>query len=550
MQSSALSPNTDAQGWLKGRGGLWQFLAPGAILCVPLLTYAVFLRYPLLTPSFLLAVSALLLVGAAVGLVILLRFRVLAPLLLPLLIFLAVDLQMGVDGLLALRRGEGLTLFVWLSQWPLIALIIAFSILSLSVLAAGRNAAQVIVVVCAAMMLSTLFFGQRLPATAQPAATAESAFTEGATTRDLPPVVYIVFDEHAGLGGLPPDIPETAAMAEGLAQFYEAAGFRRYDGVLARYGVTLFSISDLLAQRAQSDFGSLADPHRNQHALESNRLFDLLAKRGYRIEVFQSDYFDFCATGGAALATCKVFQRSNVADIRATDLNAFQRAEVLLVTFASRSLTYQTLYRLIMASAAAVPPQKPTRQRFRLGTTPNFGAIPSLTVLDEITANLKNAPRGVLYFAHLLIPHRSYLLDETCAVAWPLSRWHLGFETLAADFNTPESRRAGYAAYSAQMACLYRKLAALMAAVETTPGLEDAIIILQGDHGSRLSLTQNPDFENPDLTPRERLDAFSALFAVRAPVVLPGVDRRRLSLRDVLSETIDKLWPDAPKNDP
>ena len=538
MQTPALSRDSAGSGMVGTRDGFWQLVAPGAILSVPFFTYAVYLRYPLLSLEFLAALGFLFLLGGLCGLLIVLRPRILAPVVLPLIVFLAADLQLGVEGLLAVLRGDSLPFLAQFGKGALIVAFGAFALMSLLIMLAGRKTPQIIFAVSTAMVLSTLFFGQRLPEIGPPPAQQAVSARE-----DLPAVIYLIFDEHGGLAGMPPEYPETAAMAESLKRFYDTTGFRRFENAMARYDETLFSISDLLAEEAPTDFGSLADPHKKQHALESNRLFGLLAELGYQLKVYQSDFFDFCSNGGSQVESCHIYQRSNVVDIRATDLDALQRAQVLLLTFASRSLTYQTLYRILMASAAAESPQTPPRQRFRLGATPNFGVIPSLEVLDDIAAALKENPRGVAYFAHLLTPHRTFLLDETCAVSWPLTHWHLGYEPLADDFNSPESRRAGYYAYNMQLACLYEKLTVLLETIDATPGLEDAIVVFQGDHGTRISKKRSPASDDPDLTEQERLDSFSALFAVRAPSIRPGIDKRQLALRDILTETIEALWP-------
>jgi hypothetical protein len=517
---------------------LCQLVTPGLILVLPLVNYCVFLGYPWTSPEFLLANAAAMLLGGLAGLLILLRPGSLAPILYPVLILLSLDLQFGIEGLIGVIGGTNAKAGAVLSTWPLLSILGAFIAVSLLVKLAGEKASTILFAIFAVMAISTPLVGERLDAASK--TVAPVALTP---ERDLPPIVYLVLDEHGGLSGLPREYPETAAMAATLERFYEAAGFRLYMNAFSQYYETLFSLSDILAIEPPTDFGDLHDTNKDHYVLESNRLFAALAARGYRLRVYQSDYFDFCQTSRASIAGCKTYQRSNVVDIRKTGLGAMERTMVLLTTFASRSLTYQTLYRLVYASAAQEAPATPPTQRFRLGASPNFGAIPSLQAIDEITASLSHNPRGVAYFAHLLIPHRTFLLDKDCEVSWPMERWHLGFEAIAERFNNHESRRAGYYAYIDQLTCLYKKLGALVETIDANPDLHDAVLIFQGDHGSRIAFRQDAAFDDPGLLLWEKLDMFSALYAVRTPAIAPGIDRRELFLRDILTEVMAQLWP-------
>jgi len=126
-----------------------------------------------------------------------------------------------------------------------------------------------------------------------------------------------------------------------------------------------------------------------------------------------------------------------------------------------------------------------------------------------------------------------------------MERWHLGFETIAEGFNNQESRRAGYYAYVDQMACLYRMLDELIETIDSNPDFRDAVLIFQGDHGSRISFQKGANYYAPKLLLQEKRDIFSALFAVRAPAIAPGVDKRELLLRDILTEVMAELWSDC-----
>jgi hypothetical protein len=66
-------------------------------------------------------------------------------------------------------------------------------------------------------------------------------------------------------------------------------------------------------------------------------------------------------------------------------------------------------------------------------------------------------------------------------------------------------------------------------------GLYDRmLIIIQGDHGSKISL-HRPVAANKDrLVPSDYTDAFSTLFAVKAPGLEPAYDTRMVAIQDLL----------------
>ena len=60
-------------------------------------------------------------------------------------------------------------------------------------------------------------------------------------------------------------------------------------------------------------------------------------------------------------------------------------------------------------------------------------------------------------------------------------------------------------------------------------------IIIHGDHGSRL-YRREPNIANEDeLLTSDYIDSFSALFAVKAPGLEAGYDRRMVAIQDVLA---------------
>jgi arylsulfatase A-like enzyme len=79
-----------------------------------------------------------------------------------------------------------------------------------------------------------------------------------------------------------------------------------------------------------------------------------------------------------------------------------------------------------------------------------------------------------------------------------------------------------YRLYWDQIQCVWRQVDELLAAVNANEQLNDSIILLHSDHGSRIRASKDEaisDAQRDD-------DLHSALFAVRGPRIVPGVDER------------------------
>ena len=118
-----------------------------------------------------------------------------------------------------------------------------------------------------------------------------------------------------------------------------------------------------------------------------------------------------------------------------------------------------------------------------------------------------------------------------------MNKWHLGWESADRGFNSTGSRADAYIAYSNQVRCIHREIKDLLAKLRESNDLADAVVIIHGDHGSRISI--NSPVNTDDLSAvsqQDLIDTFSTFFAVKAPGVSPGVDHRLWSITDIFAE--------------
>ena len=152
-----------------------------------------------------------------------------------------------------------------------------------------------------------------------------------------------------------------------------------------------------------------------------------------------------------------------------------------------------------------------------------------MPVFDKIAGDLAHAQPGELVFAHLLMPHYLYVYDAGCEPRPPrewLARSNASDPQVPDGItNSPESRAVRYARYFDQVRCTQRKIAQLLDAIPMEVW-RNAIVIVQGDHGSRISLAEPSTTAGASLVASDYADHFSTLFAVRARAVKAGYDTR------------------------
>jgi hypothetical protein len=92
--------------------------------------------------------------------------------------------------------------------------------------------------------------------------------------------------------------------------------------------------------------------------------------------------------------------------------------------------------------------------------------------------------------------------------------------------------------YLEQVVCLHSKLQEVFDGMRAAGIFDDALIIIHGDHGSRITIV-NPDaFSGERLSHEDYVDAFSTLFAVKAPEYEPGYDLRLLPIDELFAGII------------
>ena len=381
----------------------------------------------------------------------------------------------------------------------------------------GRHTSKVLTSAFAAILCATLLLPHLKPT--QPTPGASKAPESG--NSDLPVILHLVLDEHIGLAGMNERRPGGERLARDLEAFYTGYGFRLFSQAYSQYFDTPMSLAGTLNFDASPRVEAYLEKGRGKWTLHANRYFSELGQRGYKARIYQSNYMDFCQTTEITLESCAVYNPDKFVPDSVAELPLVERVLLLANMYYSSIATIRLMK--FAGSSLSAHLEGYGLELPGLGLWHGLlGPIAVLPTLERLGDDLSRTSGGTLFFAHLMIPHYPYVLRSDCSIRTPISSWELRF--LREGMNTPESRRRRYTAYYDQIRCTLRKLAALFDAMKAAGSYEEAIILIHGDHGSRIALI-DPTVENLSrLTPDDHIDSFSTLFAAKVPDLAPGVE--------------------------
>jgi len=369
--------------------------------------------------------------------------------------------------------------------------------------------------------------------------TAESESTRAAG----PPIVlHIVLDAQIGIEGIPSEFDPTGAIASAMSHFYRDAGFQVFGRTYGRYFDSNESIPNMLnfaAPKFPRKF--IVDGESRGGSVASNAYFELMTARGYRMHIYQTDYLNFCSPEGRVeIASCFEYELETIAAIESTDLAQRDKAWMIAMMYHRRSFvlrrlvnSYDDIYELALDSGISLPTLREVPSR--------VSALTVMPVIERLAEDLRSAERGSLYFAHLLLPHYPYPYREDCRLRSDISTWMVdggGMPKGRLRSERVEQRQQKYSLYLEQLVCTQRKLAELFDAMREAEVYRDAVIIIHGDHGSRIGMGPMRAALEPRIRPRDYVDSFSTLLAIKAPGITPTYDRRFLPMDSIFARYI------------
>jgi hypothetical protein len=355
--------------------------------------------------------------------------------------------------------------------------------------------------------------------------------TVGQGPDERPVIVHLILDEHAGIAGIPPNVPGGSELRQSLQDLYQSNGFRLFGNAVSEYVSSKNSISGIL------NFSSGTQPEQWYHGkkpyvLGASAYFDLLNESGYELSVYQSSYMDFCTEFPEIVSRCHTYRYDGAGWLKDSQLTDREKFLALFGMYMSRSKIFEAVSKLYSRVSRAVRPLG-LRLPPLAAWNGSAASLSSLAVFDALIDEISQGPGGRVYFAHILLPHGPYVFDSDCRLQPDISEW-MGNVPLHSKFNTEESRERRYARYFEQIACVHSKLETLFDRMKATGRFAEATIVIHGDHGSRIYVTEPKSRNAESLAPRDYLDSFSTLFAVKTPGLAPGYDETQAPVSQLL----------------
>ena len=357
----------------------------------------------------------------------------------------------------------------------------------------------------------------------------------------VPRIIHLILDEHIGLEGIPTDIPEGMEVKSQLVEFYEKYGFMTFGGAYSHYSLTINSIPNLLnfssAAKTRMYIGEGDNPAR----LLENQYFEGLARVGYRLNVWWGHHIDYCSHSQVLIDNCLQIPSHGLKITQSLDLNMFERVQLVFSNYINLSNIYggarnyyETFRNEILPYGVSLP--SATWDRHKVTT------LPYLFSLEALWQSILELPEGNVAFAHLLLPHSPYVTNADCTIRTSLQEWKYNVlsSTRGGVPNTKDSRETHYREYFKQIQCVYLKLDELFKRMEHAGLFENSVIIIHGDHGSRIMKTE-PTIENEQtLSKQDIVDGYSTLFAVKFPKQVGYYDTQTFPIEFLLQEKVVK----------
>ena len=306
-----------------------------------------------------------------------------------------------------------------------------------------------------------------------------------AMPRPAPPVIiHLIFDEFIGIEGIPPEVAEGNAVRHLLRSFLLENGFQVFGRAYSRFHRTDNAIPNTLNYASVPEEAYFIEGDRK--LLRKNQYFKDMYQRGYRIHVYQPDYIDFCDKSEFQIAFCRTFP-SGIKPLEVLQLSTIAKAELILRNFGELSAVGRAGARYYLRGMRKAVSYGYFSPEWIPGSRHVWSAG-GLQILDIVARDVANAAPADLYFAHLPTPHSPYVYDRSCNLR-PPHDW--------VDRPDRVPRLERYRLYLEQVECLRNKLQYAFDLWRRAKVFDRAKVIIHGDHGSRLYLTE-PTIDNRD----------------------------------------------------
>jgi hypothetical protein len=490
-----------------------KLLLPALILITPFLVFLSYNSYCLACGETGIALGGLIALGMICSVIILLGGRIVSGLVMAVLITTFIDIQFAPRNWMD-----------WIDEWTAVLLFSAMQTLVLCLFFKEKFHTM-------ATAVFVTFFAVTVVQLALSSKDKSAVFEPYQSGAHAPPrIVHLILDEHIGIEGIPTDIDGSISTKNLITQFYLKNGFRLFGGAYSHYFRTHINIINMINFADESQPSALTSG-RGPYELLRNEYFKLLSDKKYHIGVLSPGWLNFCSHSPVIIHDCIETRWGILNNFAKLELPVSQKLKVLYSRYLNQSsIVAAAIYLVVPPLESKFPALASSISQWIWAFYPertNTDSLNALADLKLLWSDILSLPHGTILFAHLLLPHYPYVTQSDCSVR-PTNRNFLWssrslFEPTSTT-NTIVSRKERYQQYLEQLECLYLRLDDLFDRMRAAGIYEDSIIVLHGDHGSRIVLSE-PTLENQlTLTKQDLVDGFSTLFAMKLPGKQGGYD--------------------------
>ena len=480
-------------------------ISPSLILLVLLAALLKYHDYGLLRLDVLVFGLLVFLLGLLMYAVASLRRETLYPLLIGLLLLKFADVQLDVILKLYLATTEYLPVPFF------VVLLLSFFSLMACVWVIRRELGVLVSTVFGVILVSTLIFPTGI------IRQGEVVKRPGAPTADLPTVLHLVLDEQIGIEGVPVDLEGGTELQTELLDLFLENGFQVYGRAYSIYSETQYSLASMMNGTIISGEADYIRPTGEGYRITRNKWLKSLSDRGYRIRVYQSGWLDLCEMDDVKVDYCFTYPTNSIQTLAEGNFDLPTKVSLVLPRILKGSISLTAWEH------------------------PQLSTLSALPLLEKLSQDIRKNPRGTVYLVHLMLPHFAYIYDPDCLPRRDVGTWlNAGniYRREGTAFNSASQRREKYERYFEQARCLASKLGALFVEMEDMGVMEDATVLVHGDHGSRIALKDFRLVDPGTLTDRDMVDLFSTLFATKMPGGSQGYRREIISIQEVFSQEV------------
>jgi hypothetical protein len=360
---------------------------------------------------------------------------------------------------------------------------------------------------------------------------------------DLPPLFHFILDEHIGLDGIPPDVPGAAQARADLTETYVNQGFRIFARAYSPYHLTTNAVPNLFnltrSDIHQSWLGGARAPIPS--ALHENAYFQKLRDAGYAIRIYQPEFIDLCATD-VPPESCYTIPRNAIMFLPRLGMSWYPRMGFVLTYYAANhSYLYRRVRQLYEGRIRPLADRRGLDLPSWHWANSRINAAGAMDLLARMRSDIAELPslRGTAFVAHLIDPHAPYLVDQNCTAHLDVRQRLEPVDEMEA--SSGSDRRLRYSLYLAQAQCLAHQLRDFFQEVQRVSG-QDVIIVLHGDHGSRIATVDPESGDVNSMTAADFGDLYSAFFAVHASGIAPGIDTTVIATQNLLRYLMETAY--------